>query len=274
MRSSLTSVAVGFLFVFTSPSLAQFGRPAPRPLPPIQPPHFVPPPRMPIVPPHTIGVVPPTLRVRPELSDPSGPAQAASTVGLLGSPLGQGPLLPVSSLCPDWRHSSPVADGVEGHAEPVVGPVERAAKHPDAHGPDSSADSPSWVVALVVGLLLVFGSGVALIRATMGSGSMGRVRIKALPPGEAPEEIRRAWIGLELPIANGQAEGPSRGVFGVLSNQPASCCEGYPVDGAQAVRILAAEAPDAAEWWRSNAPHVLIGGYQLVFPAYVCEQIG
>jgi hypothetical protein len=267
-------VTVGFVFVFASPSVAQFGRPAPRPRPPIQPPHIpAPPPRMPIVPPRT-GVVPPMLRARPYLSDPSAPAQAASTVGLLGSPLGQGPLLAVSSLCPDWLHSSPVADGVQGHAEPVVGPVERTVKHPDAHRPDSSADSSSWVVPLVVGLCLVFGIGVALTRAAMGSASVRRVRIKALPPGEAPEDIRRAWIGLELPIANGQADGRSRGVFGVLSNEPVSCCQGYSVDGAQAVRILAAKAPDAAAWWRRNAPHTLIGGYQLVFPAYVCEQIG
>jgi hypothetical protein len=40
------------------------------------------------------------------------------------------------------------------------------------------------------------------------------------------------------------------------------------------VRILAATAPEAAAWWRLNAPHVVVGGYLLVFPAEVCERVG
>jgi hypothetical protein len=96
------------------------------------------------------------------------------------------------------------------------------------------------------------------------------VRIVALPPGDALEEIRGAWIGMELPFA----ECCSSDVYGVLSNQPASCCAGYVVEAVKAVRILAAKAPDAAAWWRKQAPHVMTGGYQLVFPAEVCEVVG
>ena len=41
------------------------------------------------------------------------------------------------------------------------------------------------------------------------------IRIIAVPPGEAPEEIRRAWVGLVLPLAFGEstvvsaADGPA-----------------------------------------------------------------
>jgi hypothetical protein len=31
--------------------------------------------------------------------------------------------------------------------------------------------------------------------------------------------------------------------------------------------------PSAAAWWRSHAPHTLANGYQLLFPADVCEPI-
>jgi hypothetical protein len=83
--------------------------------------------------------------------------------------------------------------------------------------------------------------------------------------------VASATIGLELPIANGKAGGTSQGVFGVLSGQPEGYKAGYAVDGAEAIRILAAHDPNAAAWWRSHAPHVLAGGYQLVFRADVCE---
>jgi hypothetical protein len=99
------------------------------------------------------------------------------------------------------------------------------------------------------------------------------VRIVALPPGEAPEEVRRAWIGLELPVTSVPG-GSRQGVVGVLSHRPAGHCDGYAVEGADAVRILAGKAPEAAAWWCRHAHHVLTGGYQLVFPAEVCEPIG
>jgi hypothetical protein len=143
---------------------------------------------------------------------------------------------------------------------------------PGPNRPDASAtDTAFWVTPLLfLGGFLVVGLDLALARAVTASRAVGHVRITALPPGEAPEDIRRAWIGLELPIVNGPAEGP---VFGVVSHHAARCGAGYAVNGAEAVRRLAAKAPDAAAWWRTNAPHVLTGGYQLVFPADVCERV-
>ncbi len=117
------------------------------------------------------------------------------------------------------------------------------------------------------------GVGLAIGYAVRASAVPGRVRIAGLPPGEAPEEIRQAWVGLELPLARGQAKGRFQNTVGVLSNQPTRCGESYAVDGPEAVRILAATAPEAAAWWRLNAPHVVVGGYFLVFPAEVCERV-
>jgi hypothetical protein len=48
---------------------------------------------------------------------------------------------------------------------------------------------------------------------------------------------------------------------------------GYVVTGSEAVQLLAESAPEAATWWRENAPHVLQDGYQFVFPAEVCERV-
>jgi hypothetical protein len=48
---------------------------------------------------------------------------------------------------------------------------------------------------------------------------------------------------------------------------------GYAVEGRVAVEALAAQARPAAEWWRSNAPHILKLGWLLVFAADVCEEV-
>jgi hypothetical protein len=144
---------------------------------------------------------------------------------------------------------------------------------------DSQPNTPSnagwfWVLAIVgIGALLI-----AIAREISGSkanlAGRTRIRIASVPPGEAPQSIREAWIGLELLVSAGQAKHRRQGVFGVLSNRKAGSCDGYSVNGVEAVKLLAAKDRQAAEWWRHNAPHVLRGGYQLVFPAEVCEEVG
>jgi hypothetical protein len=44
--------------------------------------------------------------------------------------------------------------------------------------------------------------------------------------------------------------------------------------GKQAVELLASADPNAADWWREHAAHVLVNGYQLVFPTEVCQKVG
>jgi hypothetical protein len=100
------------------------------------------------------------------------------------------------------------------------------------------------------------------------------VRITATPPGEAPEEVRRAWVGLELPLAPGSTEPQPMAVEGVVSGAAAGTPLGYAVEGWTAISRLDAHASEAAAWWRAHAPHVMEGGYELIFPAEVCERVG
>jgi hypothetical protein len=112
-----------------------------------------------------------------------------------------------------------------------------------------------------------------LITATPpGDAAASCIRIIATPPGDAAESIRRAWVGVELPLIAGEQQPQSLRVLGVLSGAVGSTV-GYAVDGQTAVNLLASHDPNAADWWRENAPHVLAAGYQLIFPADVCEPI-
>jgi hypothetical protein len=111
------------------------------------------------------------------------------------------------------------------------------------------------------------------------------VQIIGIPPGEAPEDVRRCWVGLALPLA---IEGPrSRLGYGVLTG-PRGLGDmirhfvagkfvrqdGYIVDASVAVDILEAHAPHAAQWWRKNAPHAIRPGRRFIFAAEVCREVG
>jgi hypothetical protein len=95
------------------------------------------------------------------------------------------------------------------------------------------------------------------------------VKIVATPGGEAPLDVREAWVGLTLPLSD-----PTPRTFepiGILSHTKQAPRVGYQVEGWRAVDILDEKAPWAAAWWREKAPHVLASCYQLIFSADVCE---
>ena len=86
-----------------------------------------------------------------------------------------------------------------------------------------------------------------------------RIRIRSTPPGEAPEHIRAAWVGLELPLAPNAPGLHSVLGFGVLSAPKSAIGQwfalllgrwqretGYIVEADQAVDLLAAKSPEAA----------------------------
>jgi hypothetical protein len=112
------------------------------------------------------------------------------------------------------------------------------------------------------------------------------IRIVAVPPGEAPEEVRRAWVGLVLPLAAGEfvprrvrgagvLTGP-RSVLGWLLARLTGRSRyfyGYVVHAAQAVALLSEQAPGAAQWWRECAPHACRPGRCFLFAAEVCERL-
>ena len=91
-------------------------------------------------------------------------------------------------------------------------------------------------------------------------------KIIATPPGQAPEWVRKEWVGVELPMSE---SGPGH-QHGVLGGQPENI-GGYKTNGLTAVNLLNAKSPKAAEWWHKNAPHVLSA--ELVFKKEVCVEI-
>jgi hypothetical protein len=113
------------------------------------------------------------------------------------------------------------------------------------------------------------------------------IRIVATPPGEAPEEVRREWIGLELPLAGGETGARLVRTGGVLTGPRTFLGKlfalvlgqsgqhyGYVIDAPQALMLLAEKAPWAAQWWRACAPHCWEPGYKFVFPAEGCAEVG
>jgi hypothetical protein len=129
---------------------------------------------------------------------------------------------------------------------------------------------PLPVILGIVALAVTIVAGVFAVRAWRNR-TVGYVQIVLTPPGEAPEEIRRAWVGLELPLRRGESQPRSISSVGVLSNQFSQETLGYVVDGRKAVAALACQSPEAAAWWREHAPHVLARGYRLFFPTGVCQ---
>lgn len=112
------------------------------------------------------------------------------------------------------------------------------------------------------------------------------IRIIATPPGEAPDEVRRAWLGLELPLADGEI-GPRNVPTGGVITGPRTFlgklwklltgqrqfAHGYVINAPQALVLLAEKAPSAALWWRECAPHCWQPGQVFLFPAEVCVEV-
>jgi hypothetical protein len=141
-------------------------------------------------------------------------------------------------------------------------------------GSDGVSSETLIAIVGVIGVLAALGGGAYLIYAwRKKSMPRARIRIIGLPPGEAPEWVRWAWLGLELPLIQSQVRSEKVAAEQVLSHRPAETPPAYAVDGRAAIEILASASPEAAAWWRQWAPVVLAPGYQLVFPAANCERL-
>lgn len=92
---------------------------------------------------------------------------------------------------------------------------------------------------------------------------MTKIKIIEVPPGFAPEEIRKQWVGVEIPLAeNPIPEGRESFQIG---NQNQG---GYQVRGVDAVKaLLDSEKKEAANFWRPYS----IGNFK--FKKEVCELI-
>jgi hypothetical protein len=122
----------------------------------------------------------------------------------------------------------------------------------------------------IIGLFGLLGGVFAVIKKLRPSG--GLIRIISTPPGEASHDIRKAWVGLDLPLAKSKDQGQKLATMEVLSWKQ-ECTTGYAVEGRAALERLAAHAPEAAAWWRENVPHVQEAGYHFIFPVENCQKL-
>lgn len=109
----------------------------------------------------------------------------------------------------------------------------------------------------------------------------------APPSGSHPLWVRERWVGLVLPLAQRDSRERSYPVFQVLDGphkfwaslwkvlrRKVEWESGYLVDCNEAVQILEDAHPEAAAWWRENAPHMLRPGQKFIFgsaSAFVME---
>jgi hypothetical protein len=112
-----------------------------------------------------------------------------------------------------------------------------------------------------------------------------KVRIVEVPPGEAPEWIRKQWVGIVLPLADGEEGARSVRTWNVLTRPktlPACLWRlltgkynrtyGFVVDVARALAILRDQAPEAARWWHTHTASEQ-PVRKFVFPAEVCQDL-
>lgn len=94
------------------------------------------------------------------------------------------------------------------------------------------------------------------------------IKIIDVPPGQAPEWVRKEWVGLVMPIAkNLPSFTIAMGVLGGKAENP----NGYPIETLVAIQILKEKSPDAARWWEAHVNPVFMRW--LVFKEEVCQVI-
>ena len=112
----------------------------------------------------------------------------------------------------------------------------------------------------------------------------GRIRVTAVPAGEAPPWVREKWVGLELPLAVRNARdfhtfgiltGPRsfRAALWRLLTGHSTRRRGYAVEVAAAMAVLERVHPEAAAWWRTNAPHLFTRKRFFMFREEECKPI-
>ena len=111
-----------------------------------------------------------------------------------------------------------------------------------------------------------------------------RIRVVKTPPGEAPETVRKAWVGLTLEALGRRAicaetvgvVSKPRTRFGVLVARLLGGTRlehGYVIDAGHAIEVLTTHAPEAAQWWRQNAARAIAPGQLFMFTSDACEEV-
>ena len=102
--------------------------------------------------------------------------------------------------------------------------------------------------------------------------------VTTVPPGEAPLWVREKWVGLTLPLSqpseapthrltSGVLSGPRNPISGIVALLTGKYQRqsGYAVKSRVAVEILSAHSPEAANWWKENASHLLKPNHNFIF---------
>lgn len=81
---------------------------------------------------------------------------------------------------------------------------------------------------------------------------VSRIRIKEIPFGPAPEDVRRSWVGMELVAVKVPPE--SSGEVNFVTREKFPPRESYAVLASPAIQALGERSPQAAAWFRQNFP--------------------
>ena len=103
---------------------------------------------------------------------------------------------------------------------------------------------------------------------------MRRIKITGLPGGQAPEVIRRAWIGVEIPVDESEEQPCTQDTGGILvrGEQPVPK-RVYTVFALDAFKALKKHNNGASLWWAASAPQWFREGMHLLFDESACELI-
>jgi hypothetical protein len=96
-----------------------------------------------------------------------------------------------------------------------------------------------------------------------------KIRIVSIPQGEAPQWVRHAWIGCELPCILDTCGHVPVPVVGVHTRSFRGSIAGFSVDQRVALEILHQHNPNAAAWFGDHGyPRA---GERFLFKTECCE---
>ena len=100
------------------------------------------------------------------------------------------------------------------------------------------------------------------------------VRIVSRPRGDAPEWVRDAWIGVDVPLSpDHQNEGPQLYTgSGVYQDPGKYQLDSYRVLSMEAIDALAQKDSRAANWWKQNT-HFYDPRGSFLFDASSCQLV-
>ena len=112
----------------------------------------------------------------------------------------------------------------------------------------------------------------------------GLIRIREVPPGEAPYEIRQKWVGLVLPVApptmretymKSLLTEPKTylGIFIASRDEDFLANGAFFVSGPTAIEALLQSSFDAVKWWKRNAPFFQNKRSAFLFSAACCAEV-